>query len=43
MTHPAIRVEGLGKEYRIGGKPERYTSLRDTLTRAAKAPFQRVA
>jgi lipopolysaccharide transport system ATP-binding protein len=43
MAHPAIRVEGLGKEYRIGGRPERYTSLRDTVARAAAAPFQRVA
>ena len=43
MAQPAIRVEGLGKEYRIGGKPERYTSLRDAIVRRAKAPFQRVA
>ena len=43
MAHPAIHVEGLGKEYRIGGAPERYSSLRDTLMRAARAPFQRAA
>jgi homopolymeric O-antigen transport system ATP-binding protein len=43
MAHPAIRIEGLGKEYRIGGQPERYRSLRDSVMRAAKAPFQRVA
>ena len=43
MAHPAIRVAGLGKEYHIGSKPERYTSLRDTLVRVAKAPFQRAA
>ena len=40
---PAIHIDGLGKEYRIGGKPERYTSLRDTVVKAAKAPFRRVA
>ncbi|MBZ5557765.1 MAG: ATP-binding cassette domain-containing protein, partial [Acidobacteriia bacterium] len=43
MTHPAIRIEHLGKEYRIGGQPERYRSLRDSVVKAAKAPFQRVA
>jgi lipopolysaccharide transport system ATP-binding protein len=40
---PAIRIEGLGKEYRVGGKPERYRSLRDTFTNAAKAPFRRLS
>jgi lipopolysaccharide transport system ATP-binding protein len=40
---PAIRIDHLGKEYRIGGKPERYRSLRDSVVKSAKAPFQRVA
>ena len=40
---PAIRIEQLGKQYRIGGKPERYRSLRDTVVNAAKAPFQRLS
>jgi hypothetical protein len=31
MTDLAIRVENLSKQYRIG-KPERYRTLRDTLT-----------
>ena len=41
MTDIAIRVESLGKEYRIG-KRERYRTLRDTLTDAATAPFRKV-
>jgi len=43
MSAPAIRIEHLGKEYRIGAKPERYRSLRDTIVHAATAPFQRLA
>ena len=39
----AIRIEQLGKQYRIGGKPERYRSLRDTIVNVAKAPFQRLS
>ncbi len=31
MSDIAIRVEGLSKQYRIGGKQERYRTLRDTL------------
>jgi lipopolysaccharide transport system ATP-binding protein len=34
MTKAAIRVEGLGKMYRIGGPVERYKTLRDTLSGA---------
>ena len=41
MTDLAIRVENLGKEYRIGTAPERYRTLRDTLVQAAGAPFRR--
>ncbi|MBN1449909.1 MAG: ABC transporter ATP-binding protein [Anaerolineales bacterium] len=37
----AIHVEGLGKEYRIGKKVDRYRTLRDTLGSAAKAPIKR--
>jgi ABC-type polysaccharide/polyol phosphate transport system ATPase subunit len=39
MTDVAIRVEGLGKQYRIGQR-ERYQTLRDTLTDTACAPFR---
>ena len=41
MSEVAIRCEGLGKRYRIG-KPERYRTLRDTLTDAVYAPFRRI-
>jgi lipopolysaccharide transport system ATP-binding protein len=37
----AIRVEALGKEYRIGKKQERYSTLRDSLSDAMLAPFRR--
>jgi homopolymeric O-antigen transport system ATP-binding protein len=39
MSGFAIRAEGLGKKFRLGEK-ERYLALRDTLTRAAGAPFR---
>ena len=41
MSELSIRVEGLGKRYRIGGKQEPYSSLRDTITDAVTAPFRR--
>jgi lipopolysaccharide transport system ATP-binding protein len=37
----AIRLEGIGKRYRIGGRQEPYRTLRDTLTEACLAPFRR--
>jgi homopolymeric O-antigen transport system ATP-binding protein len=40
MSDVAIRVEGLSKRYRIGGKQERYSTLRDTLTKGALRPFR---
>jgi lipopolysaccharide transport system ATP-binding protein len=52
MSDVAIRVEGLGKQYRIGGPPERYATLRDQvqkwvslrglLRRAARAERRRL-
>jgi len=39
MSDVAIRVENLGKQYRIG-KRERYQTLRDTLTDTVTAPFR---
>jgi len=41
MNDVAIRVEGLSKQYRIGGKRERYQTLRDKLTDAFAAPLRR--
>jgi lipopolysaccharide transport system ATP-binding protein len=43
MSDIAIRVEGLSKQYRIGGKQERYKTLRDTLADAISAPFHRAS
>jgi ABC-type polysaccharide/polyol phosphate transport system ATPase subunit len=40
MSTPVIRVEGLGKRYRVGQR-ERYVALRDVITRVFTAPFQR--
>ena len=40
MSETVIRVEGLGKCYRVGER-ERYFSLRDAMARAFTAPFRR--
>ncbi len=43
MGYLAVRAEGLGKRYRIGGEQRaRYKTLRDTLTNAAVAPIRRL-
>src|SRR5437870_2447992 len=41
MSQFAIKVNGLGKRYRIG-QQERYKSLRDVVTGAFAAPFRRL-
>jgi lipopolysaccharide transport system ATP-binding protein len=41
MSDIAIRVGGLSKQYRIGGKQEGYRTLRDTLTETFVSPFRR--
>ncbi len=41
MSNLAIKVEGLGKEYRIGAAPERYKTFRDAIIRTATGPFRR--
>lgn len=41
MSDVAIRVEDLGKMYRIGGPQERYQTFRDALVRTASAPLRR--
>jgi lipopolysaccharide transport system ATP-binding protein len=40
MNDTVIHVEQLGKRYRVGER-ERYSALRDILTHALKAPFQK--
>jgi len=41
MSDVAIRIENLGKMYRIGGPQERYRTLRDSLIDTVSAPFKR--
>ena len=43
MSDVAIRVDGLSKQYRIGGPQARYKTIRESLTEAAQAPFRRLA
>jgi lipopolysaccharide transport system ATP-binding protein len=43
MSDVAIRVEGLGKRYRIGAREEMYKTLRDSLADALLSPVRRVA
>lgn len=43
MSDVAIRVENLGKMYRIGGKQERYRTLRDTITEVFTSPFKKTS
>lgn len=38
----AIKVEALGKQYRIGETKERYKTLRDTLTNSVNTPFRAI-
>ena len=42
MSDIAIKVENLGKMYRIGEKQERYNTFRDTLNNIITAPFRRL-
>jgi len=42
MTALAIRVENLGKEFRIGSRKGPYKTLRESLVQAAKVPFRLV-
>ena len=42
MSDIAIRVEDLGKQYKIGLAPDRYHTLRDTIVDAAKTPARLV-
>lgn len=42
MTDIAISVENISKQYRIGGRQEKYRTLRDTLAKKFTAPFRRL-
>ena len=42
MSESAIRITGLGKEYRIGARAEPYDTLRESLMRALRGPLDRI-
>lgn len=42
MSNVAIKVEQLGKMYRIGGKQAAYSTFRETLTQAIATPFRKL-
>lgn len=42
MSDLAIRVENLGKQYRIGEMQARYRTLRETITQAVTEPVRRI-
>lgn len=42
MSNVALRIEDLGKLYRIGGQQERYRTFRDAIATATTAPIRRV-
>jgi lipopolysaccharide transport system ATP-binding protein len=42
MSGIAIRVEGLGKQYRIGARQEGYKTFRESLMGAIQSPFRRL-
>ncbi len=39
----AIRVNGLGKKYKISHETAAYKTLGETITNAVKAPFRRLS
>lgn len=41
MSEIAIRVEGLGKQYRIGGRQASYKTIRESIVGGFQAPFRR--
>jgi lipopolysaccharide transport system ATP-binding protein len=43
MSDIAIKAEGLSKLYRIGGRQEKYRTLRDTIADILTSPFRRLA
>lgn len=43
QNDPAIRVRNISKKYRLGGRKERYSTLRDAIASSIVSPFQRGA
>ena len=42
MPHPAIKVEGLWKEYIVGSAQQRHTTFYDMLASAVQTPLKRL-
>jgi lipopolysaccharide transport system ATP-binding protein len=42
MTEPAIEIQGLGKQYQLGGAEARYLTFRDMLISSLLAPFKKL-
>jgi lipopolysaccharide transport system ATP-binding protein len=42
MSRPAIKIEGLSKEYILGNRQRGYQTFREVLTSAVAAPFRRL-
>jgi lipopolysaccharide transport system ATP-binding protein len=42
MSDLAIRIEGLSKQYRLGGRVRTYKTLRDTLSNSLAAPYRKL-
>lgn len=42
MGTPVIQARGIGKQYRLGAKQEKYYNLRDTLAQMIMAPVRRI-
>jgi lipopolysaccharide transport system ATP-binding protein len=40
MSHVAIKVNGVGKSFRIGTKLEKYRTLRDSMSQALAGPYR---
>jgi homopolymeric O-antigen transport system ATP-binding protein len=41
-VHPAIRVDGLSKLYRVGARQQGYRTLRESIVEACAAPWRRI-
>ena len=40
--HPVIRVQNLGKQYRLGAREERFRTLQETIVETVKSPWTRL-
>lgn len=41
MSHPAIRVCGLSKKFKVGAHPAKYNTLRDAVAKFTRSPWSR--